>query len=86
MDEKASEMLAGLAELCRKPALKSPDWDRLYQFAVHVHRHHLHFAARTFRDYLVGHGCSLQKASSLSMQYQHLIKVLHVYDSKEHRT
>ncbi len=80
MEKKAQQLLKDFAAVCSAVTLRPDDWPRFYALTVHVHRHHLHIDPRTVRDYLVNQGCSLQKASWLSAQYQHFLELLAWYD------
>jgi hypothetical protein len=80
MDEAAKYLLNQFAQVCLNPMLCPEDWQRLYRFTIDNHRRGLSIDQRTVRDYLVKHGCSLQKSSWLSAQYHHFSQLLSLYD------
>jgi len=80
MDEKATQLLQAFVEACPRRFLRSDDWERLYAFTLYVHGQRLGPAVKTVRDYLMAHGCSLQKASWVSAEYKHFAELLTLYD------
>ena len=82
MDKKAMQLLHDFARACLRGSFDQEDWQHLYRFSLDVHRRGLKTHPRAIRDYLVKHGCSLQKASWLSAQYQHFMDLLTLYDVK----
>ena len=83
MDTTAQEMLTGLANACPRITIHAEDWERLYQFMLYVHQCGLNTEHRAIRDYLIQHGCSMQKATWLSGQYRHFTKLLSLYDRQK---
>ena len=83
MDKTAIQLLHDFAKVaCSRVSLKEDDWQRLYCFTLDVHRRGLNTHPRAIRDYLVKHGCSLQKASWVSGHYQHFTELLTLYDQQ----
>jgi hypothetical protein len=83
MDEAAEKLLKHFAQVCSNVTLSPDDWRYLYRFTLDNHRRGLNTDQRAVRDYLLEHGCSLQKASWLGAQYQHFIKLLSLYDREK---
>ena len=82
MDITAMQLLHDFAKACPRLSLDQDAWQRLYRFTLDVHRRGLNTHPRAIRDYLVKHGCSLQKASWVSGQYQHFTELLTLYDQQ----
>jgi hypothetical protein len=84
MDEKATKLLEAFAEVCRRQEgpPRPEHWQHLYDFTLYVHRRGLHPTARTVRDYLVAHGCSVQKANWVGGEYKRFAELLALYDQQ----
>ena len=82
MDQAAETLLKHFVQVCHNVTLSPEDWRRLYRFTLDNHRRSLNTDHRTVREYLVKQGCSLQKASWLSAQYQHFTELLTLYDQQ----
>ena len=80
MDGHLQLLLRDFSSLCREESMQEDDWQRLYQICLCAHQVADVPPPWAIRDYLVTKGCSLQKASFLSHQYQHLTTVLKLYD------
>ena len=83
MDEAAERLLKQFAQTCHNVTLCPDDWRHLYHFTLDNHRRGLNTDQRTVRDYLLKHGCSLQKSSWLGAQYQRFITLLSLYDHEK---
>lgn len=85
MDQHAMGLLQVFAKACPRTLLRHDDWQRLYEFTLHVHRQRVVPTTRTVRDYLITQGCSLQKASWLSNQFGHFCALLRLYDGQKNK-
>jgi hypothetical protein len=86
MDQHARALLQVFARACSNAVLQSDDWQKLYDLVLYVHQHRVVSPTRMVREYLVTQGCSLQKASFLSNQYDRLHTILRLYDEQRSRT
>ena len=82
MDKTAMQLLHDFAKASSRLSLDQDAWQRLYRFTLDVHRRGLNTHPRAIRDYLVKHGCSLQKASWVSGQYLRFAELLALYDTQ----
>jgi hypothetical protein len=82
MDITAMQLLHDFARACPRVSFDEDAWQHLYRFTLDNHRRALSIDKRTVRDYLVKHGCSLQKASWVCSHYQHFTELLTLYDQQ----
>ncbi len=82
-EHQAMVLLGIFAKACPKKLLSPGDWQRFYEFSLFVHQHSLVICPRMVREYLTTEGYSLQKASWLGNQFEHLRIILKLYDEKK---
>jgi hypothetical protein len=82
MDKTVEHMLIGLADICPRLTAGAEDWQRLYELTLYAHRNGLKIHHRTIRDYLVKHGCSVQKATWLGTQFRYFTELLTLYEQQ----
>jgi hypothetical protein len=83
LDPHLEILLQEFTRVCPETGLKQEDWRGLYEICLFAQEHDVAPTDRTIRDYLVSHGCSLQKATFLSNQYGHLINILKLRDERK---
>ncbi len=81
--EMALQLLHDFAKRGPQSPTDQDAWQQLYAFTLDVHRRGVKMKSRMVREYLISHGCSLQKASWLSGQYQHFMELLSLYDHQK---
>jgi len=85
LDPHLEILLQEFTRVCPEAGLKQEDWRALYEICLFAQEHDIAPPARTLRDYLFSHGCSLPKATFLSNQYGHLVNILNLRDERQHR-
>ena len=83
LDPHLEILLQEFMRVCPETGLKQDDWRGLYEICLFAQEHDVAPPARTLREYLCRHGCSLQKATFLSNQYGHLINILKLKDERK---
>ncbi len=83
MDHAFEILLHEFARVCPESAPQQDDWRGLYEICLYAHEQDVAPLAWTIRDYLVTHGCSLQKATFWSHQYGHLLTILNMRDQRK---
>ena len=66
-----------------KRVLHSEDWQRLYDFTIHVHVRHLPISSWNVVTYLVAHDFSHEAASRISAEFERFIALLTRYDAQK---
>jgi hypothetical protein len=84
MDHTGESLLKAFSEACPlHSSLRTEDWERLYQFTLHIHRGGQNTHYRTILSYLLRHGWRLRKAIWLSTEYRHFSELLALYDEQK---
>ena len=86
MHREVEKLLEELSMLCQTVLLGDQEWKRLYKIAVCMHTHDGLLDQKVVKQFLLEHGCSLQKAGFLSRQVLHLCTVLKLYDEQRSQT
>ena len=83
--EKTAELLLDLfaQSALDKRFLQSEDWQRLYDFTIHVHLRHLPISSWNVVTYLLTHDFSHEAASRISAEFERFLELLNRYDAQK---
>ena len=82
--EKTAELLLDLfAEAANKTVLHAEDWQRLYDFTIHVHLRHLPISSWNVSNHLLARDFSQEAASQLSREFDRFLELLNRYDAQK---
>jgi hypothetical protein len=77
IDPHLEILLQDFVRLCPEDAPLEPDnWTGLHEICVFIYEQDIQFAPSTFQDFLIHHGCSENKATSVSRQYSQCLQAL----------
>ena len=82
--EKTAELLLDLFahSAAIKRVLHSEDWQRLYDFTIHVHVQHLPISSWNVVTHLLTHDFSHEAASRISAEFERFLGLLTRYDEQ----
>ena len=83
MHPQVEAQLKVLAGLCPTIFLDDTQWESLYRVALSIHTHGGLQDHTILKQFLLKHGCSLQKAGFLSRQILHLCTVLRMHEDQK---
>ena len=86
LDPHLEILLHEFTRVCPEGALQQNGWRGLYEICLYAYGQDVAPSPRAIRDYLMTHGCSLQKATFLSHQYGHFIKILRLRDQRKNES
>ncbi len=79
VDAHLKILLQDFVRLCPEDTpLEGDDWAGLHEICVFIHEQEIQCAPSTFRDFLIQHGCSENKATAVSQYYSHYLHQLKV--------
>ena len=84
--EKTAELLLDLfahSAAANKYVLHSENWQRLYDFTIHVYLRHLPISSWHVVTYLLAHDFPHEAASRLSAEFERFLELLHRYDAQK---
>ena len=77
VDPHLEILLQDFVRLCPEDApLESDDWTGLQEICVFIQDQGIQFAPSTFRQFLIQHGCSENKATAVSHHYNQRLHAL----------
>ena len=83
MEQAAALLLDRFAHSAvSKSVLYSEDWQRLYDFTIHVHVRHLPISGWNVVTYLLAHDFSYEAASRISAEFERFLELLIRYDAQ----
>ena len=84
--EKTAELLLDLfadTAAANKYVLHSENWQRLYDFTIHVYLRHLPISSWNVVTHLLTHDFSHEAASRISAEFERFIALLTRYDAQK---